>query len=99
MFPVLLFSLSCTEANSLARENKEEVWICYNPDSEYHGQLCGELYNQVQGYYERCFWDTESSPTGTPIQNYDSFCWRLPREDCEQIELQWQKDNCHYFND
>ena len=60
---------------------RESAWICHHPDTIYHGQPCAD----PEPLY----------PNGCLVENDDSkFCWKIVKEDCEEIEADWQKNYC-----
>ena len=97
MIIVTSLFLSCD--NEQGQQPKQEVWICYNPASELHGDLCARSSDKERVDHEPCHWIPDSeSPTGFS-QSPNSFCWQLFYEDCLEVSLEWQKENCHHFND
>ncbi len=61
------------------RDPPEEEWVCYNPESEYHGHACSEdCYwlglERVQNSF--CWLLTRDDCSGP-------------------IEYEWQRENCH----
>ena len=55
-----------------------EVWICHNPDTEFHDKVC------VEGVY----------PDGCYVHNDNTaYCWLLRAEDCaaEVNDAPWKK--------
>ena len=90
---LVVFFMSCspTEPHPL----KDEVWVCHNPESLSHGTLCSSSVDVARGEYETCFWRLDGSSYGPGIQNEEAFCWLLRREDCLNVQVEWQKRNCH----
>ena len=57
----------------------DHVWVCYNPNSEWHGSTCNEECYWVGFERSResfCWLLEKESCTG-------------------DLELQWQRENCH----
>ena len=99
---ILLVGFSCATENPDYKTLKplSEAWICHNPRSELHGELCIEEVHLLRGKHQPCYWTTDGPHNGQGIRNPDSFCWLLEREDCEgTLEYDWQEKNCHFFRD
>jgi len=104
---VLFLALVLASCGDLVEENKDyslvasaekEAWICHNPESDLHGSLCREVVDSVRGKYETCHWILDGSNYGRGTRIENSFCWLLEKKDCSgELRLQWQKDNCHFF--
>ena len=78
------FSYSCADEITSRREAKENVWVCHNPSSEYHGTGSCD---------EECFYVGQQKVEG-------SYCWLLTRSDCDPVTdaglvYEWQVNNCH----
>mgnify|MGYP001327875406 CR=1 FL=1 len=59
------------------------VYICHNPESNQHGELCSR----------KCLNTPNYSLEGSP------FCWLLRKVDCAgDLTFEWQKQNCHFFD-
>jgi len=75
-----------------------EVWICHNPGSELHGELCQEEVDIVRGQHQPCYWDKNGSNYGRGERVAGSYCWLLEEDSCAlPLEMAWQKNNCHFF--
>tara|TARA_Y100000310_G_C20078695_1_gene532786 strand:- start:18 stop:329 length:312 start_codon:yes stop_codon:yes gene_type:complete len=94
IFPLLIL-FSCGEMNesfepepptkSLTKD-KESVWICHHPNTEFHDKEC------VENIY----------PNGCYSKNGSkSYCWLLSRGHCEIFtrQLEWQKKYCPLLNE
>jgi len=59
----------------------EEVWVCHNPESEYHGHLCNDqcYWVGLQKVESSFCWLIEKSECEPPL------------------EFAWQTENCHFF--
>ena len=73
-----------------------EIWICHNPESPQHGLPCEESVKEPMGHHESCYWVYDASGHARKVDR--SFCWVLHRDDCSEVELEWQKKNCHLLN-
>tara|TARA_R100001510_G_C7654610_1_gene213320 strand:- start:3417 stop:3746 length:330 start_codon:yes stop_codon:yes gene_type:complete len=101
LFLIPLFLLvSCgdwKEQNKNHTPPPKEAWICHNPVSQNHGDLCSVTQDPELGEYETCFWHREES-TGLLKKTENSFCWLLRQQDCLEVNLEWQEINCHHIN-
>jgi len=88
---VFFVSCSTTEPHPL----KDEAWVCHNPESTTHGALCGRVVDIVRGEYETCFWKLDGSNYGRGSRNEEAFCWLLRKEDCIDVQVEWQRASCH----
>ena len=55
------------DASDVAQLPADDVWVCYSPDSQFHGKQCDEKQEPGQ-----CLTNGDSS----------KFCWRLDLEEC-----------------
>ena len=60
---------------------EEEVWICYNPKSSFHGSICTAdcFYSDGLRNKNSFCWLIEKHNCIQPLQ------------------FEWQKENCHHF--
>ena len=93
-----LFFVSCAVNNPEYKES-EEAWICHNPESERHGELCEESVHPLLGAYETCYWLNPGHHDKNSQRASDSFCWLLEKRDCSgPLEHECQRRNCHFFD-
>ncbi len=98
------FLLSCIPEDveheqKQAENKKEEAWVCHNPESPQHGELCEVVIHPLRGKHETCHWVSDGFHTGKGRHVENSFCWLLERADCVvPLEYEWQRKNCHFFN-
>ena len=89
----------CSEQNN-AQEMTKELWVCHNPGHELHGHVCEEEVHLLRGNHQPCFWETNGPHSGAGFRDTNSFCWLLEEDDCDApLNMQWQKENCHLFED
>jgi len=90
----LLVLFSCADSYESAEMSKSEVhdstlfdaepltelWICHNPGTEHHNEIC------IEEFY----------PAGCYVPGDGSkFCWLLNKEDCSgKLVNKWQIINC-----
>ena len=97
----LFFSSCATESNPSHDPEKdtEEAWVCHNPESPQHGELCELSTHPLQGEYETCYWTSNETRPEKIYRVENSFCWLIERADCTgQHEYEWQRENCHFFD-
>ena len=63
-------------------QKNDEIWICHNPESTIHQQICPE------GEEYLCLEPGDSS----------KFCWKLKFEDCEAQESEVKQKICENFH-
>ena len=103
LFVLCACGMSCVAQNSdFSVEQLDadfsEAWVCHNPPSPQHGELCRESTDPTHGDYETCYWLLDDEGVSLGYKNNSSFCWLLKKTDCQgSLEYGWQKDNCHYF--
>ena len=100
VFGFLFFS--CAPENLPEHEqdkNTEQAWVCHNPESPQHGELCEEAIHPLRGRHETCHWVTTGAHTGKGRRIKNSFCWLIEKADCVgNLEYEWQRENCHFFD-
>jgi hypothetical protein len=75
-----------------------QIWVCHNPHSASHGQLCKQKIDTIRGKYETCYWVPDGTNYGRGNRNRSAFCWLLESEDCTgNLDFEWQTENCHLF--
>jgi len=85
--------LGCGDPSSFSQEDNKssQVWLCHNPLSELHGEVCIEKTSVYRGRHQPCYWAHHER-----IKN--SYCWLLEERSCiPPLEMAWQKNNCHHF--
>lgn len=76
---IMLCLVGCVSDTAKEVHPKDEVWVCHNPKTEYHGSLCTE----------ECYWadyQRESSSFCWLLKSEDC--------DLPHI-YEWQENNCH----
>lgn len=89
---LVLFGCGSENINHGESPNKlEEVWVCHNPASELHDMPCVEETTIYRGHHQPCYWVDHKK-----VKN--SYCWLLTKEDCENINMEWQESTCSLLN-
>lgn len=79
---LLIISCGYVEDTAEPQENKpSELWVCYNPMSEYHGSVCTD-----ECYYTGFMKDRAA---------FCWLMGRTECE--RPLEFAWQEENCHLF--
>ena len=79
----LFLFCACSDVRESTDIVEAEVWVCHNPDSEWHGSICNE----------ECYWlGFQRSPTAYCWLLRDEDCSGV-------LEFEWQRDNCHFFGE
>ena len=74
----------CTEDAAVPEsEVAQELWVCHNPSSSWHGALCNE----------ECYWDGFERAE----DSYCWVLRKEDCEG--ELTLAWQRDNCHHFGE
>ena len=76
---VLVMLTACAPPSVDVKETPNSVWVCHNPKSEYHGEICSE----------ECYW-----AGGLRAENSFCWLLEKKDCD-GPIELEWQRKNCH----
>ena len=99
-FLLLTSCLETTDAEKTTSGDtlKSHVWVCHNPNSQQHGHPCEIEHTDAGQKYETCY-ETGGAQTSVNSQGSSTFCWLLERGDCENVELEWQKEYCHLLGD
>ena len=99
MIFLFILLVSCASPEELIpATTAADVWVCHNPGHELHGHACLEEAHALRGLHQPCYWETSDHHNGADNKDPDSFCWLLERKDCEEIEFEWQAQNCHFFD-
>lgn len=71
--------LGCAPIVPAKGSSTEEVWVCHNPESSWHGAICNE----------ECYWDDfERAKDSYCWLLREKDC-------AGELEFAWQRDNCH----
>lgn len=74
--------IGCTESTAVPEpKTTDELWICHNPSSSWHGSLCNE----------ECYWD------GFERAADSYCWLLRPGDCEGDLLLAWQRDNCYLF--
>lgn len=71
------------DADAKANKGEESFWICHNPGTVFHNEICVEKY-----FPEGCYVSGDNN----------KFCWILKKEDCDRESLKSQ-DFCKVFDE
>ena len=72
-----------SSAHKSSTENDGSVWVCHNPDSEWHGHICNE----------ECYW------VGFERSENSYCWLLRRKDCQEPLELEWQRENCHLLKE
>lgn len=82
----IILTISCADNFNSNHESgsshEGEVWICHNPQSEYHGHICSD----------ECYW------VGQLLVKNSYCWILEEEDCTPPLTYEWQDQNCHFFN-